>query len=210
MPNARFAEWILSLVTTRDRASSAVGDFMEDDARGRVWFWICVSRTALSILWRSFAAAPLSMVAFAVVGWFGYMAITLILGFVAEIVITLCWGLTYFFSHHTGLELLANLLRIRLDWPPPPPGIARGVEAIVIWIAAPIQVGRLTARRWPGREIAVWLTMLLLWPIMATYIPFAATSTRITLPMIPLIQVSMLVGILWEHRVIFAKTETSE
>jgi hypothetical protein len=45
---------------------------------------------------------------------------------------------------------------------------------------------------------------------MATYIPFAATSTRITLPMIPLIQVSMLVGILWEHRVIFAKTETSE
>jgi hypothetical protein len=183
---------------------------MEDDARGRVWFWICVSRTALSILWRSFAAAPLSMVAFAVVGWFGYMAITLILGLAAEIVITLCWGLTYFFSHHTGLELLANLLRIRLDWPPPPRGIARVVEATVIWIAAPIQMGRLTARHWTGREIAVWLTMLLLWPIMAAYIPFAATSTRITLPMIPLIQASVLVGILWEHRVIFLKTETSE
>ncbi len=53
MHNINIAEWILALVTTRDRAASTVGDLAEGAAtRGAVWFWSGVLRTAASLLWR--------------------------------------------------------------------------------------------------------------------------------------------------------------
>jgi hypothetical protein len=174
---------------------------MEDvPARGWRWFWLSVIRTALSIIWRTFAAAPLSMIAFAVGGWFVYMAVAIILSVIAQILVTLSWGLAFFFAHHTGLELLVNLLKIRLDWPPAPPGLLHVVEAFVVRVVAPLRMGSLTARYWRGREIAAWLVMALLWPIMIVYVPFAAMSIRVSLTMIPMIQASILVGILRERR----------
>ncbi len=47
------AEWILALVTSRDRAASTVGDLMEQGPeRGVIWFWSGVLRTVASLLWR--------------------------------------------------------------------------------------------------------------------------------------------------------------
>jgi hypothetical protein len=201
MRSASFAEWLLSLVTTTERASSAVGDLLEDVVtRGWPWFWSCLVRTFLSMLWTSFATAPVSMVVFAVVAWFAYMIATAILWFFAGILMTLGWGLFYFLSHHTGLELLINLLKIRIDWLPVPSGLSHWVEALVIWVVAPLQMGRFTARCWPRREIVAWLYMLLLWPVMMTLIPIAATTVRISLWMIPIIHASTLAGILRERR----------
>src|SRR5579862_3305241 len=56
MHKARFAELILSLFTSRERAASTVGDLLEaTPARGGLWFWWSVARTALSLLWSDFA-----------------------------------------------------------------------------------------------------------------------------------------------------------
>src|ERR1035437_2113127 len=59
MHSVHIAEWILALVTTRDRAASTVGDLTEGAAtRGVVWFWCGVLRTAASLLWRDVAEHP--------------------------------------------------------------------------------------------------------------------------------------------------------
>jgi hypothetical protein len=128
------------------------------------------------------------------------MIISVILWFFAGIFVTLGWGLFYFFSHHTGLELLITLLKVRLDWRPVPPELMHWVEGIVICVWAPLQMGRYTARCWPGREVAAWVFMLLLWPAMMTFVPFAATTIRVSFWMIPIIQASTLAGIVRERR----------
>ena len=56
MRSAHIAEWILALVTTRDRATSTVGDLTEQAAaRDAVWFWLSVLRATASLLWRDVA-----------------------------------------------------------------------------------------------------------------------------------------------------------
>jgi hypothetical protein len=204
MHSASFAEWMLSLITTPDRASSTVGDLLEDvAARGRLWFWLCIVRTAGSLLWRSFVAAPVSVILFAVLAWFGYMITAVLLWVFAWILMmTLGWGLVYFFTHHTGLELITGLLKIRIDWPAVPSPIAYWLQFFVILINAPYHVGRFTARIFPGREMVAWLTMSLLWPLLAVFVPFAATSIRVSLPVMTIVLSSALIGISRERRAI--------
>jgi hypothetical protein len=60
MRRARIAEWILALVTTKDRAAAVVGDLTEVE-RGSLWFWWSVIRTAMSITWRDVRAEPWRM-----------------------------------------------------------------------------------------------------------------------------------------------------
>lgn len=56
------AEWILSLTTTPERASSTAGDLLEEaTTRGTVWFWASLVRTTASLVWRSWTEAPLTM-----------------------------------------------------------------------------------------------------------------------------------------------------
>jgi hypothetical protein len=201
MPKDRIAEWILSLVVPPDRAASTVGDLMEDAGKGGwLWFWMCVARTALAFLLRNLAAAPLRLTGFAVLGWFAYMTASVILWLCGFVLATLLWGMAYFFTHHTGLELVANLLRIRFDWPPPPTGVMHWMEALMVWMMAPFQVGRFAARCWPGREVAAWIVMLMVWPLMAVFVPFVGLSTRVSLPVLPAVQAFVLLGLLWERR----------
>ncbi len=68
MHNARIAEWLLALVTTKDRAAATVGDLMEQN-RGAVWFWASVLGTSLSIAWNEVKAHPGKMALIAVVGF---------------------------------------------------------------------------------------------------------------------------------------------
>ena len=111
MRDGRLAESLLSLVTPPDRARSTVGDFLEEAAwRGRSWFWWCVARTAAAHVRESLQAAPLRMAAFAVVVWFVYMLVAVVQLLCGWLLVTLLWGLGYFLTHHTGAELLADLL----------------------------------------------------------------------------------------------------
>src|SRR6202034_1360148 len=59
MRSIHLAEWILALVTSRDRASSTAGDLAERAAaRGAVSFWFAVLRTLASLLWRDVTEKP--------------------------------------------------------------------------------------------------------------------------------------------------------
>ena len=202
MRDDRLAESLLSLVTPPDRARSTVGDLLEEaTSRGRWWFWWCVARTAAALVRKSLLAAPLQMAAFAVVGWFVYMLVSLVQLLCGWLLVALLWGLGYFLTHHTAAELLADLLRIRIGWTPPPAGVLHWLGLVVVWTVAPFQVGRLVSRSWPSREIAVWVVLWLVWPLMATVVPFVAVSTRVSPHEVPVLQTFVLLGALWERDV---------
>ncbi len=58
MRSARFAEWVLRLVTTPERAASIAGDLLEEsDGRGWHWFWAAVLNTAVSHVWSDMRSA---------------------------------------------------------------------------------------------------------------------------------------------------------
>jgi len=135
------------------------------------------------------------------------MVVCVVQLFCGWVLLTLLWGLGYFLTHHTGLELLVTLLKVRIDWAPLPRSLARGIELLVIGMAAPFQVGRYAARCWPGREVAAWVILLLIWPLMAMFVPFVAVSTKVTLQGVPVIQTFVLLGALWERKVALHTTE---
>ena len=69
MHSTHLAEWILGLVTSRDRAASTVGDLVEEaSSRGAVWFWSGIVRIAASLLWRGVAENPLRLAGVAFIG----------------------------------------------------------------------------------------------------------------------------------------------
>ena len=80
MPDDRLAELLLSIVASPQRASAMIGDLLEDvPRRGTTWFWLSTVRAAVGCVWRDLTAAPLRMAAAAVVGWFGYMLLVMLL-----------------------------------------------------------------------------------------------------------------------------------
>jgi hypothetical protein len=135
MRSAHVAEWILALVTTRDRAASIAGDLTEQAAaRGAVWFWFSVFRTASSFLRRDVAERPVRLTGLALLGIAVYAGIGLlfagldgVVGFIA----------VYGSGNHLQLD--------SIGWK--------------VWFAAPVLVssllvGRMLARWAPGRELA--------------------------------------------------------
>ena len=87
MHSIHIAEWILSLVTSRDRAASTVGDLMEQAAdRGIVWFWSGILRTAASLLWRGVVENNARVARLAFVGLAIYVGIDLLYAFLTGVV----------------------------------------------------------------------------------------------------------------------------
>jgi hypothetical protein len=126
MHNNHIAEWILTLVTSRERAASTVGDLAEQaGARGVVWFWSGVLRTAGSLLWRGVTENNARAARLALAGLAIYIGIDMLHAFLTGIV---------FFVGANSMEwrfwLAARLL----------------VSSVLI--------GRLLARWSPGRELA--------------------------------------------------------
>src|SRR6185312_3871204 len=69
MRRVHFAESILSLVTSQDRAASTAGDLAEEaEVRGATWFWSSVFGAAASLLWRDVAERPARMTGLALCG----------------------------------------------------------------------------------------------------------------------------------------------
>jgi hypothetical protein len=126
MRSAAAAEWILSLVTEPDRASSTVGDLVEESSpRGALWFWASVWRTAGSHFWRDLSASPLRMAGLAFCG----LAACVLAG--------------------VGLAmplLLADLNLSDSTWRIP-------LVNVLTWTAGPLLGGWSVARRSHGREL---------------------------------------------------------
>jgi hypothetical protein len=139
MRSIHIAEWILALVTSRDRAASTVGDLMEEaPARGVFWFWSGVLRTAASLLWRDFAERPARMTGLAFRGLaieLGFLLLFLVLSGVAGTVAGSPGGL-----NSVGWRLFFN------------------APTLVI----PIFIGRMLARWAPGHELAACLAYAIL------------------------------------------------
>jgi hypothetical protein len=146
MRNAQLAEWILSLVTSSDRAASTVGDLMENSAiRGAFWFWIGVLRTAFSLLWKEFSGEPARMMGLAARGFLLQgvliLASVICIAFVAGVF----WGVTGAPS----------------KLPPEISPIVWALFGVVSWGLIPFQVGRWLARRSPERELAPCLAFII-------------------------------------------------
>jgi hypothetical protein len=149
MRNAQAAEWILSLVTTPERAGSTIGDLMENAARrGTFWFWMGVARTTLSLLWGGVAERP------------GRMARRAVGAFL------LGWGLVLIGSLVIFVPLFALL------GPQIPPALFDEsnlkfwpwifVSVVIGGILVPFQQGRWMARWSPGQELAACLSLTIL------------------------------------------------
>jgi hypothetical protein len=51
--NASVAEWIVRRFTSKERAASIVGDFIEQESqKGAMWFWLSITGVLLSLSWR--------------------------------------------------------------------------------------------------------------------------------------------------------------
>jgi len=201
MRRERFVEGLLSLVAPADHAASVVGDLMEEaDARGNLWFWQCVVRLAFSLLGRDLLAAPFTMAAASVLTWFVYMAVCLVLGFGAYVIATLVWGVAYVLTHHTGFELLTDILRLHFNWPPIPASVTYAIQVVVFFAIAPLQIGRSSAPYWRGHELTLVLVMLLIWSAMAVLVPFVGVGIAATPRMMPVVMTFVLVGLLSGRR----------
>jgi hypothetical protein len=156
MRNARLAEWILSLVTTPERASATVGDLLEDRvAPGALRFWTAVVLTSLSLLWRDVAESPFRMVRLAVLG----IALQLLLSVSLAVGYPVLYGIfqltwSAFVSFDPGPEV-SRVVGVGLI----------ALTAITGWLfmlLSQFQVGRVLAKRSPGRELAPCVATTLL------------------------------------------------
>lgn len=143
MPSAHIAEWILALVTTRDRAASTVGDLTEQAAtRDATWFWFSVLRTAASLLWRSLMEHPVRLTGLALLGIAVYVGIDLLFAGLD--------GAVFFIAAYTS----GNHFQVAsIGWK--------------LWFAAPVLissllVGRMLAGWAPGSELAAYVVYAVL------------------------------------------------
>jgi hypothetical protein len=156
MPKDRIAEWLLVLVTSRERAVSIVGDMMENAVtQGSVWFWSSLLLATASLLWRGFASNPSGLLGLAFFGW--------VMGFLLAAV-------SIFISVFVG-GVLVTISRIT--------GPTFDVVAPVGIIVAALSqflVGRWIARRAPGRELSAWLALLIMDQILNALPSIAALA----------------------------------
>jgi hypothetical protein len=143
MRSIQVAEWILALVTSRDCAAAMAGDLAEvATARGRVWFWFSLLRTAASLLWRDVVEKPARAVGLAFAGLAVLIAV--------EYLGAALNGVAFFIvAHQTGRPFKLD----SIGW--------------TIWLNAPLLltslgIGRMLARWAPGRELAACLMYAIL------------------------------------------------
>lgn len=197
MRSDRLAEAVLSMVAPAERAASAVGDLAEDaDVRGAFWFWRSVARLALALLARDLVSSALAIGASAALGWFLYMGISMVFASIGYVVLTLAWGLTHVLTHHTGFELLADVMRVRFDWPPIPTSAAYALQAVVFFAVTPFCIGRGSAAIWRGHELTLVILALPIWLAMSVLVPFVGVGVRTAPAMVPVVVAFVLVGLL--------------
>ena len=197
MRRDRLAEAILSLVAPPDHAAAVVGDLMEDGAaRNAFRFWQSVARVAVRRLGRDLVSLFVPMAASAAFSWFLYMGISLVFALVGYVALTLAWGLAYVLSQHTGVDLLTDFLRLRLDWPPLPQWATYALQAVVFFAITPICIGRVSAGHWRGHELALVIIVQVIWLAMSVLVPFVGVGVRAAPMMVPVLVTFVLLGLL--------------
>ena len=142
MRKDRIAEWLLVLVTSRERAGSIVGDLVESaDTQGSVWFWSSVLRAASALIWRGFASNPRGLLGLAFFGWLMGLLLTLVSFFTSVLV----GGVLVKISGITGRTFDVAV-----------------VAGIIVAALCQFLVGCWIARRAPGRELSAWLALLIM------------------------------------------------
>jgi hypothetical protein len=141
MRNIRLAEWILSLVTTPERASSTAGDLVEEGAvRGRVWFWHAVLRTVASHVWRGVTDAPGRVLGVAFAG--------AILNGAAGFLLAGLFGVVFFVVSFFALGAHLNDTFL-------------GILVAILFLIISFLTGRVLARWAVGRELAACLAYVI-------------------------------------------------
>jgi hypothetical protein len=158
MRNAQVAEWILSLVTTPERAAATVGDLLEN-AASRSRFWFGVWRTAFSLLWRDFSGDPARMMSLAFRGFLFRFSILFVLVVVLFIAIVFMGFLAGLFGHPTDITDVAIH---------PIVNAVGEVLSVGLSIVVSFKAGRWMARRSPGRELAPVVAFTILGLVFAT------------------------------------------
>jgi hypothetical protein len=121
------------------------------------------------------------------------------LAFAGYVAVTLVWGIAYVLTHHTGVELLAEMLRLRFDWPPIPAWAWYLTQVAVLFVIAPFQVGRGSTHIWRGHELSLALMTLIVWMAMATFVPLVIVGVRARPAMVPVMVMFVLAGALFER-----------
>ena len=187
MRNAQIAEWILSLVTTPERAASTVGDLMESaPSRGR--FWLGVLRTGVSLLWREVAVDPARMIGLAVRGTL--LEIVMFMAFV--ILAAFLGGIVGAVWYAAGIAGASHPITMAIGWV-----LAGAIGCVLI----PFQIGRWLARRAPGRELAPGLAQSILSAVFTLMAAgFVGTNVFETVLSVMLGPIPMFAGAVWVRR----------
>lgn len=156
MHSTHIAEWILGLVTNRDRAVSTVGDLVEEaSSRGVVWFWSGILRIAASLLWRGVAENPLRLAGVAFIG--------LAVDVLVSLLVAALSGLVFFFVAWSGHQVQGN-----------PVWLTIGLDAPTLLVS--LWIGRILARWAPGRELSACLAYGILGSLFSLVMMFVAPS----------------------------------
>jgi len=202
MRDDRFAESILNLVATHDRASADIGDLVEELPRhGRTWFWRATFRAAAGCIWRDLTSGPMRMAGAAFIGWFGYMLLALLLLLVGYVLENAAWAVLYVLTHHTGFELLSDMLRLRFAWPLLPQSVHVYSQTAVMMAIAPFYLGQIVAIELKEKAVAFTVMLALVWSMLLTVIPFQDMfGDRVSLMMLPVIAIFLLAGVVKMRR----------
>lgn len=136
MLSIAMAEWILGLVTSRDRAASTVGDLAEEAPRSVFRFWSVILRIAGAHLWRGIAEEPARMMRVAMLGLAVDAALSLLVAGLS--------GVVFFIEAWNGHSLPVNSIWWTM-------GLYAATLPLQVW------VGRMLARWAPGRELSACL-----------------------------------------------------
>jgi hypothetical protein len=169
MRRVAIAEWILSCTMPQERAGAAAGDLAE--VSGELSFWTGLSRCVVSASFRNLAEAPLSFLWTALLLWFAFLVASAIYAFCGW----LAWVFLYVFDHHTGLELIADIPFV------PPAGLAGFVGLVLLPAAAAWKMGADLARKSPGRELASWYSIVVVWTALGWYAKLPPNPTFLPL-----------------------------
>jgi hypothetical protein len=188
MCKGSIAEWILSLATTRDRATSTAGDLLEEAAfRGVCWFWVSLLRATISLVWQAWVNDPVRMAGLALGACFFELAFMLVAGG-----LVLLGGMAI---QGTVQMLWGNVFGLTIH--------SYTAAAAVLWVATSIWqffVGGWLGRHSPGRELAACLAYLVVERVLnmtlVLFVPLSAvhyTSLDVTLAVAAYVVSTMLV-----------------
>jgi hypothetical protein len=196
MPDHELAEQLLAIFMRRDRAAAVVGDLLERvPRRGGTWFWLALTRTAFSSVWRDLSATPLQLAGGAVLVWFGYMLASVLLVMVAGVGLTVAGLVFDVATAHTGMELVERVLRL-VAFRLAPSGFTAPAEVVMALAVAPYLAGTRIADVWRERSVALVVAFSLLSLALVVLVPFAGYTLRVEHRDLPAILSFMLAGVM--------------